>query len=464
VAAIPRVIILGGGLAGLSAALCLADSGFAVELLEKRAVLGGRASSFLPPGEAEQIDNCQHVLLGCCTNLIDFFRRAGTLHHFRFYNSFVFLGPGGESRMAASALPEPLHLFPSLLRFRDLGWRDKWAIGRAMREILRAHPPDPDEPMIAWLQRRQQTPVAIENFWRVVLTSALNEDLERLSARHAFKVFFDGFLGNRRGYRMGVPVIPLSELYSSESIGKKCLVRLRSPIACIEASEARVHGVRMQDGEERTADFYLSTIPPDALSNLLPPQARAALPGIDELKNNEWSPITGIHLWFDRTVMSREHAAIVGRTIQWVFNRSALGTPNQREGGAQYIQIVVSASRSFLNMKRDDILEICLKELGELFPKTRSATLLKTVIVKEAKSTLSPQPNIDHLRPGPETLIENLFLAGDWTATGWPFTMESAVRSGYRAAELISAAAGKPQTFLQPDLPLAPLVRLLRKL
>jgi len=445
----------------MAAAACLAEAQFDVELIEKRPVLGGRASSFFPPGETERIDNCQHVLMGCCTNLLDFFRRTGTADQFRFYGSYLFLGPRGASRMSASALPAPLHLLPSLLRFRDLGLKDCWAIVRAMRAILRLDESAPDEPMLDWLNRQKQTRPAIENFWRVVLTSALNEDLERLSSRHAFKVFRGGFLENRRGYRMGVPAIPLSDLYSSQTLSGKCALRLGVNAGGLEFSDHRVTSVRLRDGGERTADFYISTLPPDALRNLLSQQTAEQWPELEKLKDVEWSPITGIHLWFDRPVMRLQHAAIIGRTIQWVFNRSAIGGQAGQASGTQYIQLVVSASRALMGMRREELLELARKELGELFPRSRRAAVLRAVVVKESKATLSPQAGIDSLRLGPESPFQNLYLAGDWTSTGWPFTMEGAVRSGYRAAELVTDAAGHPRKFLKRDLPTAWLSRLL---
>lgn len=448
-------------MAGLAAALCLAESNFEVELIEKRPMLGGRASSFFPPGESERIDNCQHVLLGCCTNLLDFFRRTGKLDQLRFYNSFLFLGPHGASKMSASLLPAPFHLLPSLFRFRELDWNDRWAIARAMRAILRPDGSAPDETMMEWLRRLRQTPKAIEHFWRVVLTSALNEDLERLSARHAFKVFRDGFLYNRRGYRMAVPAVPLSELYSSKIIGEKCSARLGTTAAALDIAEDRVRAVCLRDEEVRPADYFISTLLPDALRNLLPDSIAQTWPQVQQWSSFEWSPITGIHLWFDQAIVAVEHAAVVGRTIQWIFNRSAIG--QKRGDGPQYVQLVVSASRELMNMRRDNLIELVMRELRELFPKTKNANLLNAVVVKESKATLSPQPGIDALRPAASTPWRNFFIAGDWTSTGWPFTMEGAVRSGYRAAECVSSAAGQAQTFLQSDLPAGPLVRWLER-
>jgi zeta-carotene desaturase len=495
VAAIPRVIVLGGGLAGLAAAIRLAEAGCDVEVIEKRPVLGGRASSFLPPGGAQPIDNCQHVLLGCCTNLLDFFRRIGTADSFRFYNRFLFLGPGGLSAVGSAPLPAPLHLLPSLMEFRDLSWREVWAIARAMMAILRQGDVAADEAndatMLDWLQSQRQTPQAIENFWRAILTSALNEDLERISARHAFKVFWESFLRNRRGYRMGVPTASLSDLYSGETLSRQCRITRGAAVDRIEVADKRpgnepemqVARLVLQSGEEREADYYVSAVPPDALARLLPAAVLTQWPALGGLAQLEWSPITGIHLWFDRPISDLEHTAILGRTVQWMFNKDAI---TRRAGGspvrarsvndgtnepdalvpsgvdAHYVQFVVSASRTLTTLRRNEIVAKVLEEVHELFPASRDARLLKSVVVKETESTISFPPGTDALRPGPESPIANLFLAGDWTATGWPPTMEGAVRSGYRAAERVTAAAGTPRQFLVPDLPTDPLARLLR--
>jgi len=362
-----------------------------------------------------------------------------------------------------------------------------------MLVILRNRDTQPDETMLAWLRRQRQTPHAIEYFWRAILTSALNEDLERVSSRHALHVFWEAFLRNRRGYRMGVPTTSLGDLYSSELLKQKCRVCLTTPVAHLVVFENRIQAITLQNGAERTADFYISAIPPDALARLLPAPLLAQWPGLERLGQLEWSPITGIHLWFDRPITVLEHTAIVGRTIQWLFHKSRIagrrsespegpvlpalpalsGLSRAESRGAEgsevegsgaeghYVQFVVSASRSLMTLRRDEIIERVLEELRELFPASRDAKLLQAVVVKEAESTISFPPGSETLRPGPETPLANLFLAGDWTATGWPPTMEGAVRSGYRAAERVMAAAGNPQQFLVPDLPTDPLARLI---
>jgi zeta-carotene desaturase len=430
----------------MAAALRLAEAGFKVNLFEKRAVLGGRASSFLPPGESEPIDNCQHVLLGCCTNLMDFFQRTGAAQQFRFYDEFVFHNGRNASSLRASPLPAPFHLLPSLLRLRSLRWRDRRAIARAVMAIARTPRPYPDEPFAQWLDRNNQSTAAREHFWKVILVSALNEDLERLSTRAAFHVFVDAFLRSRSGYRMGVPTVPLSQLYSADAMNHKFPTHVCAPVSALRFEAARVVEAHLQNGQVFEADYYVSALPPEALVRLLGGTTSANL-----WAAVEWSPITGIHLWFDRPVMRGDHLTVTGRTIQWVFNKSSV--PRQGEAGAQYVQVVISASRALLAMKREEVLDLVRRELGDVLPESRQAKLQRAVVVKETESTPTFPPGVDDQRPGPEALgFNNLFLAGDWTATGWPPTMEGAVRSGYRAAECVAAAAGHPQTFLVPDL------------
>jgi squalene-associated FAD-dependent desaturase len=451
-------VILGGGLAGLAAGVRLSEAGFAVTLLEKRNVLGGRASSFRPPGETEPIDNCQHVLLGCCTNLIDFFDRTDTLDQIRFFRRFDFIGDAGTASLAASLLPAPLHFLPSVMRFHHLNSQDRQSLVRAILAIMRTPQPYPDVPFIDWLRKQRQSTEVINLFWRVIMTSALNEDPERLSARPAFHVIVDSFVRNRRGYRMGVPKVPLSQLYSPDKIGKWMSLRLGAVAASLEAEGGNVSGLVLQNGEKVDANYYLSALPPDALANLFQTEQRERWPELNEWKALEWSPITGIHLWYDRPVMKLPHAVVVGKTIQWIFNKSAVGAAAT---AGQYLQVVISASRALLTLKREEILDLIQRELAALLPETQSAKLERAVVVKEAESTPSFPPGYESRRPGPTTQFRNFFLAGDWTGTGWPPTMESAVRSGYHAAECIAQAAGLGKTFMVPDLPSDPLARIL---
>ena len=434
----PSVMVAGGGLAGLAAAAALGSAGFRVELCESRAFLGGRATSYpAAPGEdGEMIDNCQHVLLRCCVNLLDFYRRLGVADRIRFHREFYFIEPGGRvSTLRRGRFAPPAHFLESFLSMRFLGWRDKLAIARAMRAIERdaARRTDLDRiSMLDWLLQHRQTPRAIDRFWRPVLVSAINEELDRMAARHGFQVFRLGFLEAADAYEMGVAAVPLRELYDAArwSDTGDVVLRARCPVERIEISGACATAMRA-GGERRTADYYICAVPFERVEAIAP---ELGVPST----LFEHSPITGIHLWFDRAVTELPHATLLDRTIQWMFNK--------RDG--RYLQLVVSASRELTGMARADVIRLALDELREYLPAAGNAVLERAHVIKEVRATFSAAPGTEALRPPAATSVRNLFLAGDWTASGWPATMEGAVRSGYLAAEAVAAAAGLPAAFV----------------
>jgi len=453
----PQVAIAGGGLAGLAAGCVLADAGLRVTLIEKRPFVGGRASSYEHPGTGEVVDNCQHVLLGCCTNLIDFYRRIGVADKIGWYDRLNFIEPGGRrSEIAPSWLPPPFHTAPSFLRARSLGLGDKLAIVRAMMSIAQRLPEDTGETFMQWLKRHGQTERAIERFWKVVLVSALNEDLERMSVYYAAQVFREAFLKSREGGRMGVPRVPLTELYGAaaeyiQAHGGE--VRLRAQVESFRAEPA---GVRLcVNGAEMACDFAVLAVPFDALGRLLPQSATAG-PLAEMISHFETSPITGIHLWFDREITDLDHAVLLDRTIQWMFHKSRL----LGRGGPSYVELVVSSSKALVEKPRGEIIEMALGELGEFFPTAREAKLVKATVIKEVHATYSALPGADAYRPPAATGWPRVFLAGDWTRTGWPATMEGAVRSGYLAAEAVAQSAGKSAKFAVGDLGARGLMRI----
>jgi zeta-carotene desaturase len=449
----PKVAVVGGGLAGLGAGCALASSGFRVTLFERRNYLGGRASSYQHPGTGEVIDNCQHVLLGCCTNLIEFYRRTGVADSIRWFDRLTFLEPGGRaSEIATSALPAPLHTTPAFLRADCLQLGDKIAIARAMIALAPIAPRDTGESFLSWLQRHGQTERAIERFWKPVLVSALNEDIACVSVPYAAQVMRESFLKSAAAGRMGVPTVPLTELYNAagnyirERGGD---VQFRAAAESFRAEPSHVKIV--VSGREETFDYAIFALPFDSLERILP-NSSAAQPLRDALARFETSPITGIHFWFDREISSLEHAVLLDRTIQWMFHKSKL--QKRGNGHGSYVELVVSASKTLVDKSRQEIVDLALAELREFFPAAREANLLKSTVIKEVHATYSPRPGIEGDRPRPETVWPRVFLAGDWTATGWPATMEGAVRSGYQAAQSLARVAGqRDATFLVPDLP-----------
>jgi len=326
-----KVLIAGGGLAGLAAAAALGGGGFDVELFEARPFLGGRATSYPVPGGDETIDNCQHILLRCCVNLLDFYARLGVRERVRFYREVVFLEPGGRaSVLRRGRLPAPFHFAGAFLQMKCLDAGDKLAIARGILAIRRERKRRKDLDNISmrdWLLQKRQTPRAIDRFWRQVLVSAVNEDLDSMAARHGFQVFWLGFLARADAYEMGIPSVPLAQLYGTEAWQRLPSVRmhLRAPVDAIDG------GGFVVAGERRTADYYICALPFERLTAVgLPAPAF------------EHSPITGVHLWFDREVTTLPQATLLDRTMQWMFNKD----------GGRYLQLVVSASRDLTNVSR----------------------------------------------------------------------------------------------------------------
>ena len=451
-----KVAVIGGGLAGLSAACALADAGKQVTLFERRPYLGGRASSYEHPGTNETVDNCQHVLLGCCTNLIDFYRRLGVEDKIQWFDTLNFIEPGGRlSRLGPSFLPAPFHSTLSFMRAKFLSIADKDAIARGLLALMPGLPKETDETFLSWLERHRQTPLAIQRFWEPVLVSALNESLDRMSVHYAAQVFRESFLKSVAAGRMGVPSVPLSDLYGvagnyihkrgGEVLLRSSVESLRCGDDCCELTLA---------SQKLTFDYAVSAAPFDVLAKMIPADSPNGL--LQKLQRFETSPITGIHFWFDRKVTALPHAVLLDRTIQWMFNKSILQSNGKNEEEGSYLELVVSSSKTLVEKSKQEVLDLALAELKDFFPVVAEAKILKSTVIKEIKATYSALPMSDDYRPQATTAWPRFFLAGDWTATGWPATMEGAVRSGYKAADALLGS----RVNLKDDLPASGLMRI----
>jgi squalene-associated FAD-dependent desaturase len=469
----PSVAIVGGGLAGLAAACALSESSFRVTLFERRPYLGGRASSYEHPGTGEVVDNCQHVLFKLCTNLIAFYKQIGIEDKIRWFDQLTFIEPGGRrSVLKPSFLPAPFQVTPSFLRFKFLNAWDKLVLSRGLATLMARHPKDDGTSFQDWLQRHHQSRNAIERFWKPILVSALSEDMDRIAVPYAAQVVLESMKSTGAGV-MGIPSVPLTELYDAAreyitSHGGS--VRLRNSVQSFLPGDNRVR-LRLQDSEEEF-DYAVLAVPFDSLSKLLPHSAES-VDLKEKLSHFEAAPITGVHLWFNRQITDLPHAVLLDRTIQWMFHKSMLLEKNsklakasdngsQKEERPSYVELVISSSKSLIEKSRQEIIDLALTELREFFPAARDAKLVKATVIKEVNATFSPKPGIDRYRPNSKTLWPHVFLAGDWTATGWPATMEGAVRSGYIAAEKITREAGDSKAFLVPGLARGGLMRLLR--
>jgi zeta-carotene desaturase len=433
---IQRVIVIGGGLAGMAAAVALQSVGVNVSLLEARRSLGGRAGSFDDPHSGEVLDNCQHVLLGCCTNLLDFYRRIGASDLIRFERTIHFRDSRGgrHDLWGIRGWPAPLNLGPSLVAFNALSIAERIALSRAMLAMMQMGRAGrmalSDVSFGDWLDEQRQPNSLIEKFYDPIVVSGLNEETRRSSAAYAIQIFQDAMLSNSAGYVMGVPNCPLSQLYAN--------IPVRDVQLGMRGGELRIDGDRVSD-----ADAVVLATNFHALDNLVPLEWLARDSRFASLQKIESVPILGAHLWFDQPVLAEPHAAMMSGPLQWVFRKDDSGSA---------VHGVISAARSWVGRDKTQMLDEFAKQIRQALPLAREAKLLRGVIVIEKRATFSPLPGIDRLRPPqapPANGLKNLFLAGDYTQTGWPATMEGAVRSGYLAA---GAILGDAKKFLVSDL------------
>jgi squalene-associated FAD-dependent desaturase len=445
----PRVLVVGAGLAGLGSAVALAGQGLAVEIIEARPRLGGRASSFPDAGSGLLVDNCQHVSMGCCTNLAHFTRLVGINRYLQAQPELFFRTPDRRtSTFRADPLPAPLHLGRAFARAHFLSPRDKLTLGWGLA-ALKASSPTHEEAFLPWLRRHHQTEQAIRRFWNLVLVSALNEEIEQVGFRYARKVFVDGFLRHPRGFQVEIPTVPLGRLYGDElqswldQHGVRVTLAQGARQLLIEGG--RVGGLLLRDGNRLTADWYIAALPWHRLLEILP-ESFENEPVFRRLRQLQPSPITSIHCWFDRPITTLPHVVLVDALGQWLFNRGEVAP------GEHYVQVVISAARALADLGREEIQRRVVAELRQLFPEAEPASLLRCRVVTEHQATFSAVPGVDRLRPTQQSPIPNLVLAGDWTATGWPATMEGAVRSGYLAAGAVCRGLGQPRDFVQADL------------
>ena len=465
----PSVAVIGGGLAGLSAAAAAVENGLAVELFEARRRLGGRASSFRDAESGRMVDLCQHVSMGCCTNLADFCRRTGVDDCFRRERRLNFIAPNGKQYAfsAARLLPAPLHLGPAFCRLGYLEHGDRWRIGKCLARLARTDvsATGSDTTIGRWLAGQRQSARAIERFWEVVLVSALGETLDRASLGAAKKVFCDGFLGSRGAYELRLPRVPLDEIFNRRTAAWLAQRGVKVHAGCrikrIEGDAAGARGVVLPDGSLRPFDFVVLAVPWRPVRSLLAEKMLASISVLEHVDRIQPAPISAIHLWFDRPITSLAHAALVGRTSQWVFAPLHGSAQPGASPSHRYVQVVISGPQRVAGRAQHDVVDEVRAELAEIWPAVHHASLLRWRMVTQAEAVFSVRPDVDRFRPSQATAIDNLMLAGDWTATGWPATMEGAVRSGYLAVEAILARTGGSRRLLADDLPRGLLARLL---
>ena len=441
------VAILGGGLSGLSAARRLLHHGYRVKLLEKRPFLGGRAYSFVDLESGVEVDNGQHVFLGSSTYYIDFLKAIGAIDKTylqdRLRAEVVLDGKRGI--LSSTPYLGRLHLLPSFMRYPHLGLKDKLLALYGLLRVAQAnrskHAESLDtETCYQWLKRHRQTDRAIQNLWNLFILPALNDDVRDAGADMALMVLQEALLKKPADAAIGFSRVGLTSLagehgrrYIEERGGQLILGKAATTM---HLHDGRVSGIGLSDGQLIEADAYVCAIPFEALLQVLPDElagdgffSRAA--GLNS------SPIVGIHLWYDRAIMDQDFVAFLGTPVQWVFNKSLIQGTNGSEG--QYVYISLSGAWPHVDKPKEALRKTFVDEMARLFPCARDARVVGFLAVKERSATFRSEPGAAKHRLPQATPVPNLFLAGDWTDTGWPSTMESAVRSGVFAADALAA-------------------------
>lgn len=420
--------MVGAGLAGLAAAIELTQRGFAVDLFERTRLLGGKATSFRVNGV--EVDNGQHVYLACCTEFLDFVRhlsRDSALAEPLFLQErfeALLLAPGQPpARLREVGLPAPWHLLPALLRYRHLPLAARLQVALALLQARR--PARPGETFAAWLDRHHQSHLSRQRFWAPFLVPALNAPLEEIAAEDALFVLTTAFLRQAGAARFGYARVPLGRL--AEAAARQVdRVYLRTPVARVETAAGSreapsLVGLVLEDGRHLPYDAVVLAVPPDRLARLLGCPASFGLTGLEDFRS---APIVDVHLWYDVTALDFDFAALLDSPVQWVF---------QKEAG--YLCCSISAADAIISRPSAELVELCHGELAAVLPALRGHRPVRSAVTRDREATFSPTPGLQ--RPGPRTTCSQVTIAGAWTATGWPATMESAVRSGRAAARAL---------------------------
>jgi squalene-associated FAD-dependent desaturase len=438
------VIVIGGGLSGLSAAAHLCSHGHKVTVLEQKHRCGGRAYSYIDKKTGDVVDNGQHLLMGCFKNSKHFFEMIGSLSKLNIQRNLEVTFHHREKGFVTfrcPTLPSPYHLVVGILRLNTLSFRDRLRLLSVLVQVSRQRERTLIQDRMTvdeWLTSCNQTRGCKENFWNVIATATLNENPQEASASLFLKVLREAFLNGRDGSVLMVPNRGLSNLYVDDAQryirehGGEVINRTR--VGRVISSGERASAVELSNGRRLRARAIISSVP---LLDLLPilPKRSSALPReIGEKESIFHSGILTINLWLDRQVMDRDFVSLLGSPIQWVFNKRRIFLDGRGEGS--YLSCVISGAGELFSWKNESLVTLAVDEVARAYPETRSAKVVHSLVIRDKRATLSSSPRMEGCRLPAKTQWQNLFLAGDWTDTGLPSTIESAVTSGFNAARL----------------------------
>ncbi len=437
-----EVLIIGGGFAGLSAGVALAGAGWRVRLLEQKPHLGGRARSFVDPQSGAVVDNGQHLLMGCYHATLRFLKEIGTLDRISFqpHLRINFLEPPGKlTTLDCSNLPSPWHVLAGVVRSDSFSWAEKLEIcrlGRSLGENTSADNGLAHLTVEEWLTKLGQSEKVKRGFWDLLSIAALNEDPRRASAEIFARVLRLALFTSPADSCLGIPRMGLSDCYTDAAqayiTGRGGQVEFGRSVASLVIEDNASRGVRLADGSTIDAETVISAVPWYQFVRILPPELLRTEAHFTDILSLVPAPIVSINFWFERPITELEFAGLRGTTVQWLFNRAKI-----TGSGQNHISLVLSGAHEHIGRSKDELRATALRELGELFPAARDARVVHSLVIKERYATFSPAVGVDAVRPLPKSPIGGLYLAGDWTRTGLPATIEGAVRSGYTAAGAI---------------------------
>ncbi|MBI4547995.1 MAG: FAD-dependent oxidoreductase [Ignavibacteriae bacterium] len=441
------VVIIGGGLSGLAAAVELALNGADVALCEQAPKLGGRCYSYVNETTGDVVDNGQHILIGAYHNTLRYLEVIGTRHFLKAQSKLklpLFHPARGLVAFEVSSLPQPLGVTSGMLRYKHLSLNDRQKVLKVWFDLNNWNETLEKKLSLLtveqWLKSLHQSEEARKALWYPLAISMMNELPERASALLFARSIRAAFFGKKSDSTILIPIIGQSELYVHSAVAllneKGVHISLNTQVESIIAEDSKIVGVRLNNGKNIKAEYVVGAVPWFSLPKLIPPAWKKEKPFL-HLNQFHSSPILSIHLWFDKEFMADDFVGIADRSIQWVFNKRRI-----LKGGGKthsYLSVVISAAYNVVNFSRKRLVELALKDLREAYPESRNASLVHAVVVKEKRATFSPTNETEPLRPNAETPIKNFFLAGDWTNTGLPATIEGAVMSGFHAAKLISS-------------------------
>jgi len=434
----PRVVIVGGGISGLSAGVALSNRGIPVIVIDQKPVMGGRAYSFRDTTTGDIVDNGQHVLIASYSHTLNFLRRIGTLHRLVIQPSLSILfhhPQRGFRRFTLPHLPSPFHFLVGILTCSLWSFRDRLRLLRAGARLMRSESTLGENlrgmTITQWLEHSGQNEELQRTFWNPLAIAIMNERPSVASASTFLVSLRKAFLHSRQSAAIALPTTDLSELYvqhAAEFIATHGgEVRCNADVDCVSMQGEKVIGVQLRGGELIGGRAVILAVPPHKLAPLLPghvPFDAAAF---------SWSPIVSVHLWFETDFMSDDFIGIIGRSTQWLFNKRKI---NRESGEGGHVSAVTSAAYELVDKSNEEILSTVLGDIRKVYPHAMEPT--HSLVIREKRATYSSNPVVDMNRPGHKTPIGNLFLAGDWTATGFPATIEGAVISGERcAAEIL---------------------------